>query len=66
MKVQTDPYKWGFKPKMLVISALWVAMAVFMFITGIFAYSVPSGLLFVVAAAITPFTPTRREGARYK
>src|SRR5690348_6193336 len=66
VKVQTDPYKWGFKPKMLAVSALWVAMAVFMFVTRIFAYSVPWGLLFVFAAAITPFTPTRREAARYK
>ena len=66
MKVQTDLYKWGFKPRMLVISALWVAMAMFMFVTSIFAYSVPWGLLFLFAAAITPFAPTRREGVRYK
>ena len=66
MKVQTDPYRWGFKPRMLVISALWVAMAIFMFVARIFAYSVASGLLFLLAAAITPFAPTRREGVRYK
>ena len=66
MKVQTDPYKWGFKPKMLVISLLWVAMAIFMFFSDIFAHSVPWGLLFLFAAAITPFAPTRRQGVRYK
>lgn len=66
MRVQTDPHKWGFKPKMLVTSVVWVALAIFMFVARIFAYSVPWGLLFLGIAVIGPFAPTRREGARYK
>jgi hypothetical protein len=66
VKVQTDPNRWGFKPKMLLISVLCVGMAIFMFVTDIFAYHVPWGLLFLFAAAITPFAPIRREGVRYK